>query len=135
MKLLNYKPAALKKEIAAYRKANVKTEAQINKLHKDSNATVKLKAHIDNQRLGRLYKSTRVPAKIGSIMVDYKLIEKMLKQLKDFETAIEVKDQTLVLTYWHLIDAPEGELVLEDISSYFAEFKHIPTLEVEGIES
>lgn len=65
-----------------------------------------------------------IPVKIESITVNYKLIQGVLKKLKDFEVDIKVVERELIMTYKR--NREKGRVHLYDISHYFTEFKHVP---------
>jgi len=75
--------------------------------------------------------SKTMPAKIGSLVINYKLYESFMKKIKGFQTKTMLGKNCLKVEYWKLGNRSKGVLELQDISYYFESFKHIPNAEIE----
>ena len=85
-----------------------------------------------NDLLLLMYTPSKImPARIGSLIINYKLFEAFLKKIKSFERRIVLTDHSLKVEYWKLGNKTKGVLELEDISYYFEGFKHIPVADIE----
>jgi hypothetical protein len=101
----------LKKE---YKKVDVVPDYVQKKLH-------------DLEFLQKLYSPAKVmPVKVGELTINYKLYTAFMKKLKGFTTEIAVQKSSLLISYRKLGSTSRGTLELEDLSSYFENFKHIP---------
>ncbi|WP_370222037.1 hypothetical protein [Cytobacillus sp.] len=124
LELQTYDAEAFKNELKEARVLKTSRSAAIDKQYKDNYSGAKERAHEINNRLLRLYSAKTFPVRVGSIVIDYKIFQSMIKKLKGYETELTLTDYSLRLRYWKT--GNKGILELLDIQSYFEGFQHIP---------
>ncbi|MEC1716638.1 hypothetical protein [Schinkia azotoformans] len=79
------------------------------------------------ERQQELYSPAKtLPVQINGFIIIFKLYESFMKKLKGFETRIFFNHKSLLIEYWKIGRLAKGVLVLEDMSSCFEGFQHIP---------
>lgn len=124
--LNSYDAEALKDELKEAKVLKTSRPAAIDKQYKGNYSGARKRAHEINDRLLRFYSSKTFPVRVGSIVIDYKIYQSMVKKLKGFETEIILTDYSLRMLYWKTGTRNKGILELSDIQSYFEGFQNIP---------
>jgi|GEM_PF-6263601 len=93
------------------------------------------KNHKDQQyymRLRQLYQK-HIPVKVGSIIVDYKIVLTLFKKIKRLKVEVEITKSALIIRYRDpkADDKSGGSFTLNDLSDYYMGFDHIPTAVIE----
>lgn len=70
-----------------------------------------------------------LPVRVGEIVINFKLYETFMKKIKDFQIDMTISDKCVQVVYRK--EKTQGILVLEDMSSYFEWFVHIPLASVK----
>lgn len=77
------------------------------------------------ERQIELYAVSRfIPVRLGSIVINYKLLTELDKKMKDIRFSLEVKDEKLVLQYEGRTG--KGLFQLYDMAKYYGDLEHIP---------
>lgn len=126
LEVQSYSTEALKNELKEARILKTVSATFIDKKY-INHYSASVKAHEINNRLKKLYSVKSLPVKVGDIIIDYKLYQSFLKKLRGFQSKLTLSDSALFFEYWKFGSKNKGRLVLEDLSSYYDGFKHIPT--------
>lgn len=105
-------------------KAKYKKE-KVKKLPKDAEAKIEAL----ERTKGMYGVSNILPVRVGEIVINFKLYETFMKKIKDFQIDMTVSDECVQVDYRK--GQAQGTLVLEDMSSYFGGFEHIPLASVK----
>ncbi|MGM0776946.1 MAG: hypothetical protein ACQEXE_10280 [Bacillota bacterium] len=124
LELQTYDAEALRDELKEAKVLKTSRPAAIDKQYKGNYSGARERAHDINDRLLRFYSSKTFPVRVGSIVIDYKIFQSMMKKLKGFETELILTDYSLRLRYRKT--GNKGIMELLDIQSYFEGFQHIP---------
>lgn len=93
----------------------------------------KAEKHRQNNKLRFMYSSKETtPVKVGEIIINYTIYKRLISKLKGFNVTTELKDNTLVVQYVKNDAKVTGCVLLEDMSQYFKDFKHIPVAELRN---
>jgi len=83
-------------------------------------------------RLRQIYQK-HIPVKVGSIIVDYKIVSALLKKIKRLKVDVEITKSALIIKYRDpkADDESRGSCTLSDLSDYYKGFNHVPTATIE----
>jgi len=83
------------------------------------------------ERVIELYAVSRfIPVRIGSIVINYKLLESFMRKTKDLRLSLEIEGSKVLIHYVGTMDRRTGFLELYDMTEYYADLKSIPTAEI-----
>ncbi|MES1045311.1 hypothetical protein FOA22_12610 [Heyndrickxia oleronia] len=127
--LSNVKMDLLKEEMRTAKVIKTFSKSVIGKRYK--NDPTRLEREMKrNDLLNHMYSvSKTIPVKIGGLIINYKFLSSYLKKLKNHTVEIEMGESRILISYEK--HRSKGQLVLEDLSFYFRDFKHIPSAVID----
>jgi len=82
------------------------------------------------ERVVELYAVSRfIPVRIGSIVINYKLLESFMRKTKDLRLSLEIEGSKVLIHYVGTMDRRTGFLELYDMTEYYVDLKSVPTAE------
>ncbi|WP_147536076.1 hypothetical protein [Bacillus marasmi] len=118
---------SIKAEMKQAKQKKVDEAKALRKLHKGSHTFPKevQTKMAELERLQSLYSSSKVlPVRVGELIINFKTYEMFTKKISGFHQMLTV-DPDSIKVYYNKNNA-KGVLTLQDMSSYFKEFDHIP---------
>ncbi|MBP3037961.1 hypothetical protein J9303_00370 [Bacillaceae bacterium Marseille-Q3522] len=128
IQLLNTDFSALKEEIKSEKQAITKATKGLKKLYEDKKVLpkeVESQVAVLTYKRDFIYSASRIlPVKINELIINYKVYAAFMKKLSDFQIEESINSVAFKLSYRN--KDSHGCLLLEDLSAYFHDFKHIP---------
>ncbi|GIN37816.1 hypothetical protein [Heyndrickxia oleronia] len=127
--LLNTNMNLLKEEMRTAKVIKTFSKSVIGKRCK--NDPIRLEREIKrNDLLNHMYSESKtIPVKIGDSIINYKFLSSYLKKLKNHTVEIKIGESSILISYEK--GQSKGQLMLEDLSCYFQNFKHIPVAVID----